>query len=375
MATNPQHSRENPGSAKDFFAVIPAGGSGTRLWPLSRSQEPKFLLDLLGTGTSLLVDTVERLAPFADVSRILVVTGEAHEAAVRQQIPDLGPGGVLAEPSAKNSAAAVGLAAYVLAQSHPDAIVGFFAADHVVGDEQAFRRTLATAIEAAESDHLVTIGIAPTEPSSAFGYIKVGETYSDSTNVHRVTEFVEKPSFLDAEKYVSSGDYLWNAGIFVGRVKIVVEAFERFAPVLAKGLLQVASRVQSRAPLLEAWGQLPAEAFDYAVAEPAAREGRFLVVPGDFGWRDVGDFASLGQAQNGTGTSDVVVVGDSAKVHPHDSSGVVVGTSGRVITLLGVKDIVIVDTPDALLVTTREHAQDVKQVVEELRKQGLEKLL
>jgi mannose-1-phosphate guanylyltransferase len=375
MATNPQHPRENPGSAKDFYAVIPAGGSGTRLWPLSRSQEPKFLLDLLGTGTSLLVDTVKRLAPFADVSRILVVTGESHEAAVRKQIPDLGPEGVLVEPSAKNSAAAVGLAAYVLAQSHPDAIVGFFAADHVVGDEQAFRRTLATAIEAAESDHLVTIGIAPTEPSSAFGYIKLGETYSDSTNVHRVTEFVEKPSFLDAEKYVSSGDYLWNAGIFVGRVKIVVEAFERFAPVLAKGLLEVASRVQSRAPLLEAWDQLPTEAFDYAVAEPAAKEGRFLVVPGDFGWRDVGDFASLGQAQNGAGTSDVIVVGDSAKVHPHDSSGLVVGTSGRVITLLGVKDIVIVDTPDALLVTTKKHAQDVKQIVQQLKEQGLENLL
>jgi mannose-1-phosphate guanylyltransferase len=375
MATNPQHPRENPGSAKDFYAVIPAGGSGTRLWPLSRSQEPKFLLDLLGTGTSLLVDTVKRLAPFADVSRILVVTGESHEAAVRKQIPDLGPEGVLVEPSAKNSAAAVGLAAYVLAQSHPDAIVGFFAADHVVGDEQAFRRTLATAIEAAESDHLVTIGIAPTEPSSAFGYIKLGDTYSDSTNVHRVTEFVEKPSFLDAEKYVSSGDYLWNAGIFVGRVKIVVEAFERFAPALAKGLLEVASRVQSGKPFEEAWHRLPSEAFDNAVAEPAAKEGRFLVVPGDFGWRDVGDFASLGQAQNGTGTSDVVVVGDSAKVHPHDSSGVVVGTSGRVITLLGVKDIVIVDTPDALLVTTKKHAQDVKQIVQQLKEQGLENLL
>jgi mannose-1-phosphate guanylyltransferase len=359
----------------DFFAVIPAGGSGTRLWPLSRSQEPKFLLDLLGTGTSLLVDTVKRLEFFADISQIIVVTGQAHQAAVRQQIPTLSPSGVLVEPSAKNSAAAVGLAAYVLFNSNPDAIVGFFAADHVVSNPMAFRETLAIAIEAAESDHLVTIGITPTEPSSAFGYIKLGGAHPGLPGAYQVTEFVEKPSFVDAEKYVGSGDYLWNAGIFVGRVKIVVEAFERFAPALAKGLLEVAFRVQSGEPLLEVWEQLPAEAFDYAVAEPAAKEGRFLVVPGDFGWRDVGDFASLGQAQNGAEVSDVVVVGDSAKVHPHDSSGVVVGTSGRVITLLGVKDIVIVDTPDALLVTTKKHAQDVKQVVQQLKENGLENLL
>jgi mannose-1-phosphate guanylyltransferase len=359
----------------DFFAVIPAGGSGTRLWPLSRSQEPKFLLDLLGTGTSLLVETVKRLEPFADISQVLIVTGEAHEAAVRSQIPAIGPRNVLLEPTAKNSAAAVGLAAFVLANTRPEAIVGFFAADHVVSDETAFQETLAIAIEAAESEHLVTIGITPTEPSSAFGYIRVGADHPSTSGVNTVTEFVEKPSFLDAEKYVASGDYLWNAGIFVGRVRTVVEAFEKFAPQLAKGLKEVAARVLSGESFVEAWEKLPSEAFDYAVAEPAAKAGNFLVVPGDFGWRDVGDFASLGQAQNGAEVSDVIVVGDSAKVHPHDSTGVVVGTSGRVITLLGVKDIVIVDTPDALLVTTKDHAQDVKQVVEELRKQGLEGLL
>jgi mannose-1-phosphate guanylyltransferase len=239
----------------------------------------------------------------------------------------------------------------------------------------AFRETLAVTIEAAESDLLVTIGITPTEPSSAFGYIKLGGEHSGLPGAYQVTEFVEKPSFVVAEKYVDSGDYLWNAGIFVGRVRVVVDAFEKFAPVLAKGLLEVASRVRSGEPLEEAWNHLPSEAFDYAVAEPAAKAGKFLVVPGDFGWRDVGDFASLGQAQNGAGTSDVIVVGDSAKVHPHDSSGLVVGTSGRVITLLGVKDIVIVDTPDALLVTTKKHAQDVKQIVQQLKEQGLENLL
>jgi mannose-1-phosphate guanylyltransferase len=358
----------------DFYAVIPAGGSGTRLWPLSRSQEPKFLLDLLGTGNSLLVDTVKRLAPFAGISEVFVVTGAAHEPLVRSQVPGLPIGNVLVEPSPKNSAAAVGLAAYVLKELNPDAVVGFFAADHVVTDDDAFRQVLGHAIEAARSGHLVTIGISPTEPSSAFGYIKKGEAFLPDTVFHAL-EFVEKPSFKDAERFVANSEYLWNAGIFVGTVRAVVESFEQFSPELGTPLKEISRRLLAGEDFVDLWNGLPAQAFDYAVAEPAAKAGRFLVVPGSFGWRDVGDFTSLAEAQNSATTSDVIVVGDSAKVHPHNSSGIVVGTSGRIITLLGVTDIVVVDTPDALLVTTKEHSQDVKQVVEHMRQQGLDGIL
>jgi mannose-1-phosphate guanylyltransferase len=360
--------------AAEFYAVIPAGGSGTRLWPLSRAEEPKFLLDLLGTGNSLLVDTVRRLEPFAKISEVYVVTGEAHESLVRTQVPTLPAGNVLVEPSPKNSAAAVGLAAYVLAQTNPNAVVGFFAADHVITDDAAFQDVLARAISAAHSGHLVTIGISPTEPSSAFGYIKKGSPF-DGEHVFHVAKFVEKPSFKDAEQFVAIGKYLWNAGIFVGSVQAIVDSFEQFAPEIAGPLAEVAQRLLAGEDLTEVWETVPAQAFDYAVAEPAAEAGRFLVVPGSFGWRDIGDFASLAQAQNSLGTSDVVVVGDSAKVHPHDSSGIVVGTSGRIITLLGVHDIVVVDTPDALLVTTKEHSQDVKKLVEEMREHGLDGVL
>lgn len=361
-------------SAAAFYAVIPAGGSGTRLWPLSRSQEPKFLLDLLGTGKSLLVDTVRRLEPFARISEIYVVTGEAHEPQVRTQVPTLPVGNILVEPSPKNSAAAVGLAAYVLASLNPDAVVGFFAADHVVTDDVAFQEVLGRAIAAAGSGHLVTIGINPTEPSSAFGYIKKGASF-DGEHVFHAAEFVEKPSFKDAEKFVASASYFWNAGIFVGTVRAIVESFEQFSPDIAGPLAQIAKRLIAGEDFTDLWATVPSQAFDYAVAEPAAQAGRFLVVPGSFGWRDVGDFASLAQAQNSAQGSDVIVVGDSAKVHPHDSSGIVVGTSGRIITLLGVHDIVVVDTPDALLVTTKEHSQDVKQVVEQMRQQGLDGIL
>jgi len=375
MVKEARDGGDNAKPSQDFFAVIPAGGSGTRLWPLSRSQEPKFLLDLLGTGNSLLVDTVARLRPFADISRVLVVTGAAHQAAVRTQVPSLPHTNIVVEPSSKNSAAAVGLAAYTLHQTHPEAIVGFFAADHVVADEDAFNLVLDSAIAAAHSDFLVTIGISPTEPSSAFGYIKAGQEVPGLPTVRSVGEFVEKPSFLDAKRYVDSGDYLWNAGIFLGRVTTVVSAFEEFAPELARGLKGFVASTSAGSPAHNLWDELPSQAFDYAVAEPAARAGKFLVVPGEFGWRDVGDFASLAHAQNGHKTSDVVVVGDAAKVHPHNSSGIVVGTSGRIITILGLQDIVIVDTPDALLVTTKKNAQDVKQVVDQLKAAGLDQLL
>jgi mannose-1-phosphate guanylyltransferase len=345
------------------------------LWPLSRSQEPKFLLDLLGTGNSLLVDTVRRLNPFAQLDDVFVVTGGAHEKAVRQQVPGLPQANVLVEPSPKNSAAAVGLAAFVLEHQNPDAVVGFFAADHVISDEEAFQTILATAIDAARTGSLVTIGISPSEPSSAFGYIRKGPPLESADGVFTVTEFVEKPSFLDAQRFVASKNYLWNAGIFVGLVSTVVAAFDEFSPLLATPLREIARRLVTGEDFSELWNALPAEAFDYAVAEPAAKAGRFLVVPGSFGWRDIGDFASLAQAHTTTQVSQVTIVGDATKVHPHNSSGIVVGSSGRIITLLGVHDIVVVDTPDALLVTTKERAQDVKQVVEQLKEQGLNGLL
>ena len=366
----PEGSQSSP-----FFAVIPAGGSGTRLWPLSRSGEPKFLLDLLGIGRSLLVDTVNRLAPFASAENVVIVTGVAHGEAVRKQVVDVPTQNLLLEPTPKNSAAAVGLAAYVLAEAHPDAIVGFFAADHSVSNEHQFQEVLSQAIEVAESDLLVTIGIAPTEPSSAFGYIKKGPDFGGSQSVHHATEFVEKPSFADAQKFVNSGQYFWNAGIFVGRVSKVVEAFDSYAPELGVPLKVIAQQLLAGQDFSKDWNALPSVAFDYAVAEPAAKDGRFLVVPGSFGWVDVGNFDSLAQVQGSGPNSDVVVVGDSTKVHPNGSSGVVVSTSGRVITLLGVSDIVVVDTPDALLVTTKEHAQGVKGVVEHLREQGLDDVL
>ena len=344
-----------------FWAVIPAGGAGTRLWPLSRSASPKFLLDLTGSGRSLLQETVDRLAPLV-ADRVMVVTGTAHLDAVGAQVAGAR---VVAEPSARDSMAAIGLAAAILEREDPDAVMGSFAADHVIRDSDAFERAVATAVEVARGDLLVTIGIDPTSPSSAFGYIHLGEALAGHAGAHAVRAFVEKPSTAEAETYLATGDYRWNAGMFVTRPRVLLDLLATWHPDLAAGLRAIA---EDPGRLEELWPGLTRIAVDHAVAEPAAAAGRVAVVPADLGWDDVGDFASLTELLPG---ASVRVLGDGDLVRTLGvSGGLVVPAAGRVVTVLGLSDVVVVDTPDALLVTTRAHAQDVKAMVTALKESG-----
>jgi mannose-1-phosphate guanylyltransferase len=341
-----------------FWAVIPAGGAGTRLWPLSRSSSPKFLHDLTGTGQSLLQDTWTRLVPLAE-ERFLVVTGRAHEQAVREQLPAVGPNGVLAEPSPRDSMAAIGLAAALLEVADPDAVMGSFAADHVIRDPGAFGEAVEVAVAAARDGWLVTLGIEPTFPSSAFGYIHLGEGLTGHPGAFAVREFVEKPSTETAEGYLASGRYRWNAGMFVVRPTVLLDLLAEWHPDFAATLRDLAKDLSR---LDELWPGLPKIALDHAVAEPAAAAGRVVVVPADFGWDDIGDFDSLAGLLGEQGDG-IRVLGDDALVRAVDATGLVVPRSGRVVAVVGLDDVVVVDTPDALLVTTRAHAQRVKQVV------------
>jgi mannose-1-phosphate guanylyltransferase len=341
-----------------FWAVIPAGGAGTRLWPLSRSSSPKFLHDLTGTGQSLLQDTWTRLVPLAE-ERFLVVTGRAHELAVREQLPAVGADGVLAEPSPRDSMAAIGLAAALLERADPDAVMGSFAADHVIRDPDAFGEAVEVAVAAARDGWLVTLGIEPTFPSSAFGYVHLGEGLTGHPGAYAVREFVEKPSTQTAEGYLATGRYRWNAGMFVVRPNVLLDLLAEWHPDFAATLRDLAKDLSR---LDELWPGLPRIALDHAVAEPAAAAGRVVVVPADFGWDDIGDFDSLAGllGEHGDG---IRVLGDDALVRAVDATGLVVPRSGRVVAVVGLDDVVVVDTPDALLVTTRAHAQRVKQVV------------
>lgn len=372
--------RELEGGLADFHAIIPAGGVGSRLWPLSRAGAPKFLHDLTGTGRTLLRETWERLLPLAGADGIMVVTGRAHRSAVEQQLPDLQATNLVLEAEPKESSAAIGLAAAILHRRHPDVIVGSFAADHVITDAERFRRTVQEAVAVARTGLITTIGITPVEPSIGFGYIRCGAPLDVEGAPHAelVDRFVEKPDLETATAYVRSGDYLWNAGMFIARADRLLEELALTQPELHEGLLEIAAAwdTDQRDDVVDAiWPLLSKIAIDYSVAEPAAEAGRLAVVRGDFPWDDVGDFSSLAKLLSGGRPGDLAILGEGARVLSDSSSGVVVSQSKRLISLVGVTDIVVVDTPDALLVTTREHAQRVKAVVDAIKSAGRNDLL
>ena len=350
---------------ENLWAVIPAGGAGTRLWPLSRAASPKFLHDLTGSGRSLLQETVDRLTPLVE-DRFLVVTGTPHRAAVIAQLSALDPTAVLAEPSPRDSMAAIGLGAALLERRDPDAVMGSFAADHVVTDPDAFGEVVRIAAEVARDNWLVTLGIEPTHPSTAFGYIRMGEPLAEHPGAHAVPGFVEKPSVDVAEQYLAAGTYRWNAGMFVVRPAVLLDLLAQWHPDFADQLRQIAA---DPSLLEDVWPTLPKIALDHAVAEPAAEAGRVAVVPAAMGWDDIGDFDSLSHLLEAD-LGHLTVLGEGSCVRGVDSSGLVVAGTGRVISVVGLDDIVVVDTPDALLVTSRERAQDVKQVVSRLRADG-----
>ena len=352
-----------------FWAVIPAGGAGTRLWPLSRSSSPKFLHDLTGAGRTLLQATWDRLEPLCG-DHIMVVAGVLHQSAVRAQLPGLVPANLVAEPSPRDSMAAIGLAAAILEHRDPDAVIGSFAADHVIGEPEVFADCVREAVAVARSGYVVTIGIEPTRPATGFGYIHVGDRLDipGAPSGRQVKSFVEKPDETRAQAYLNTGEYRWNAGMFVVRASVLLDVLADLHPELAAGLREIAAEP---ARLEELWPGLTKVAIDHAVAEPAAAQGRVAVVPGGFTWDDVGDFASLGSLlSDAVAIPGLKVLGDVDLVLAKDTTGLVIPGSGRTVAVLGLDDIVVVDTPDALLVTTRAHAQDVKVLVDLLKATG-----
>ncbi|MDN3496317.1 mannose-1-phosphate guanylyltransferase [Planococcus sp. APC 4015] len=359
-----------------FYAVIPAGGIGSRLWPLSRAEAPKFLHDLTGSGRSLLRATWDRLEPIAGPERIAVVTGRAHRAAVEREIPTIADANVFLESEPRDSTAAIGLAAAILVRREPDVVIGSFAADHVIRVPHLFDWAVRQAVAVARDGFITTIGIQPSEPSVGFGYIKKGEglIVDGAPEAALVESFVEKPDLETAKQYFAERSYLWNAGMFIARADVLLAEIEANRPELHAGLMELADvwdDREARGPVVDrVWPILEKIAIDYSVAEPAAAKGRLAVIPGHFDWDDVGDFASLSKLNSGGRTENLAILGENARVLADTASGIVVSQTRRVISVIGVKDIVIVDTDDALLVTTTEHAQRVKGVVDALKLTG-----
>ena len=397
----------------DCYAIIPAGGTGTRLWPLSREAKPKFLFDLLGSGRTLIQSTFDRLAAIAGMDHVCISTGERHVDAVEEQMPEVAPEHIFAEPAPRDSTAAIALATAVLARRHGnDIVVGSFAADHVIRGKVAFVDAVRQAVATARAGYVTTIGIAASRPSTAFGYIHEGESLAarvpDAPDAVLVERFVEKPNAATAQAYLNTGEYRWNAGMFVMRADVLLDHLHRVKPQLARAIDAIAdavieddrdlARAQAEAhergenvretvnpddfhahrdeAMRKYWQGIEKIAFDYAVAEPLSVEGGVAMIPGDFGWDDIGDFNSVAALLPSVDERNLKILGNTEQVVTLDSAGdIVVPNSERTVALLGVNDMVVVDTPDALLITPRARSQEVKSMVKTLAESGCDELL
>jgi mannose-1-phosphate guanylyltransferase len=354
-----------------LFALIMAGGSGTRFWPASRRLRPKQLLPIApGSDDSLLVSTIRRIEPLCPHERILIVTGEHLLAATRDAVAAFPGVTVVAEPVPRNTAPCIGWGTAIAMRRDPDAVVMALPSDHHVRDEPAFREAVTRAVRSAEGGTITTIGIAPSRPETGFGHIEASDEISPG--VRRAVRFVEKPDLARAEEYMRSGRYFWNSGMFFFRASAMMSAIAQFLPELGTGLgkIEAAARRGAEAEATETgavFPTLPNISIDYGVMEKVPV---LHVVPAEFGWSDVGSWLAaweLGQkdASGNVADPDTVLV---------DSAGTLVRNLSKAqhkaIALVGIKDVCVIETDDALLVIARDRAQDVRKVVEELTRKG-----
>jgi mannose-1-phosphate guanylyltransferase len=361
-----------------IFPVVMAGGSGTRFWPLSRARRPKQFLPLTG-GAPLLAETVARLPPLARIDRTFVVCGRAHAAAVRRILPRLPARNLVVEPCARNTAPCVGLAALHVAARDRHGVLAMLPADHHVARPDAFRAALAAAAKLAADGLIATIGVRPSRPETGYGYLKVGAPLGEPGDAAdgdvgapaKVERFVEKPDRENAARYLADGGYLWNSGIFAFRADVILEEIRAAMPDLAERLDEIRGALgKATYPrvLARAFPACPSESIDYGVME---RSTRIAVVPADFGWSDVGSFAALPEVRPADAHGNVT--GGDALVL--EGRGNVVLAGDRTVAVVGADDLVVVDAGDAVLVCRKERAQEVKRVVDELRRRGRDDLL
>jgi mannose-1-phosphate guanylyltransferase len=358
-----------------LYTVIMAGGVGSRLWPRSRSEAPKQFLDLLGART-MLQETVDRLEPLIPLERLVVVVGKDHADTVRAQVPGLPDENILLEPGPRGTAPCIGLAAVLLQQRDPAAIMAVCPADHLIADPAGFRQAVVAAAELSQDGYLVTLGIAPDHPHTGYGYIQRGSSLGERNGLptFQVRRFAEKPDPATAQRFVESGEYYWNGGIFIWRAATILDEMASLLPGLHSELQPVARAWDSprrMEVLAAAWDRVPRTTIDYGVMEKAAR---VAVVPVDIGWDDVGSWATLSGLVQGDGRGNVVhgrgrpVLLDTADTYVYTSAG-------RLVATVGLEGFVVVDTPDALLVCPKDRAQEVREVVDRLKAEGLDEYL
>ncbi len=350
-----------------MYVAILAGGVGTRLWPRSREATPKQFSDVTGVGRTMIQVTVDRLGEMVPMTDIYVITGRRYRELALAQLPGIPPENVIVEPSGRNTGPAIGLACAHIHRRDPDGIIALLHADHIIRDVATYRSVLRQAEQAAQDDYLTVLGITPESPHTGYGYIKrTGEPLPTvgTLPLYRVERFLEKPDKATAEQFLADGSYYWNAGNFICRVDRMLGEFKRQLPALAAGLEKIGSALgssQAQQVLDEVWETLPNISIDHGVMEHAQR---LAVIPLEAGWSDVGSWDALEEVLPLDSQGNCLIQGETLLV---DSRGVIVSGGDRLIALVGVEDLVVVDTGDALLIGHKKRMQKIKEVVEQLR--------
>lgn len=352
-----------------LYAVILAGGSGTRLWPRSRRQHPKQLLDLLSERT-MLQETVERIAPLVSYSNVFVITNHEYVADVQYQLPEVQSEQVIGEPEGRGTAPPAALAALVLQQRDPDAITIILPADHAIPHAAEFRYALRAAGEMANDGYLVTLGIKPEYAETGYGYIEVGAPLGEPLGLtaYRVKRFTEKPDAATAAQFVASGNYFWNSGIFIWRIDTILQEFAQHLPEMRDQLEQMVAKGLDAPTLEQDWAALENQTLDFGIME---KSERVAMVPLDVGWNDVGSWAAIFDLMEGDADGNVIV-GHHIGV---DTQSSLIYSKGRLIATVGLDNMIIVDAGDVLLVCPKDRAQQVKQIVDELKRRGAHEYL
>lgn len=366
----------------DFRPIILAGGSGTRFWPRSRKARAKQVLALDGERT-MIQRTMDRLAPLAQPEDFWVITNDLLSGTICGQLEEVPEEQVVCEPAARNTAPAAGLGAFLLERLAPDAVLGMFPADHVISDEPAFIATIDKAIElAAAGENMVVLGIKPTRAETGYGYIETGEATGDG--VLRVRRFTEKPNQERAEEFVAAGNYHWNSGIFIWSAKTLANAVREHLPEMAPLLEQIAAAhgtPEFSKVFAELYPKCENISVDYAILEPRSSKGEqrsnLFCIPASFGWNDLGSWAALYEHQHDlrANTDEHGNVTECTGRVALDARGNYVFSPKKLVAMVGVSDLVVVETDDALLITTRNHSQEVGKVVKELIESGRKDLV